>query len=88
MSQPIVRLGDSTSHGGVVVSAAPTTSVDGKPPARVGDMTVCPIKGHGSNPIVSGDSTCVVEGSPIARQGDMTACGATLIASQGTSSAG
>lgn len=88
MSQPIIRLGDSTSHGGVVVSAASASMVEGKPPARVGDMTTCPIPGHGANPIVSGDSTCVVDGSPVARQGDMTACGATLIASQGSSSAG
>lgn len=85
MSQPIIRLGDSTSHGGVVVSAAPATTVEGKPPARVGDMTVCPIPGHGANPIVSGDGTSLIDGSPVARQGDMTACGATLIASQGTS---
>lgn len=88
MSQPIIRLGDRTSHGGVVVSAAPSSTVEGIPPARVGDMTSCPIKGHGANPIVSGDGTCVVDGSPVARQGDMTACGATLIASQGTSTAG
>ena len=88
MSKPIVRLGDTTSHGGVVVSAAPTTIVEGKPAARVGDMTTCPIPGHGANPIVSGDSTCIVEGSPVARQGDMTACGAILIAGQVTSSAG
>jgi len=88
MSQPIVRLGDRTSHGGVVVSAAPSTTVEGIAPARVGDMTTCPIKGHGPNPIVSGDSSCIVDGSAVARQGDMTACGATLIASQGSSSAG
>lgn len=86
MSQPIIRLGDLTSHGGVVVSAAPSSIVEGKPPARVGDMTSCPIPGHGSNPIVSGDSTCIIDGSPVARQGDLTACGAMLIASQASSS--
>lgn len=88
MSQPIIRLGDLTSHGGVVVSAASASLVEGKPPARVGDMTSCPIPGHGANPIVSGDGTCVIDGSPVARQGDVTACGATLIASQSTSQSG
>ena len=88
MSKPIIRLGDRTSHGGVVVSAAPSSTVDGIPPARVGDMTTCPIKGHGAHPIVSGDSTCIVDGSPVAREGDVTGCGATLIASQDTSTAG
>jgi uncharacterized Zn-binding protein involved in type VI secretion len=85
MSQPIIRLGDFTTHGGVVVSGAPATTVDGIPPARVGDMTTCPISGHGANAIVSGDSTTIVDGSPVARQGDMTACGASLIASQAAS---
>lgn len=88
MSKPIIRLGDRTSHGGVVVSAAPSCTVEGIAPARVGDMTTCPIKGHGSNPIVSGDGTCIVEGKPVAREGDVTACGASLIASQGASTAG
>lgn len=88
MSKAIIRLGDRTSHGGVVVSAASSSTVEGVPPARVGDMTTCPIKGHGANPIVSGDSTCVVDGSPVAREGDMTACGAILIASQGESTTG
>lgn len=88
MSKPIIRLGDRTSHGGVVVSAAPSSTVEGKAPARVGDMTSCPMKGHGANAIVSGDSSCLVDGKPVAREGDMTACGATLIASQGTSSVG
>lgn len=85
MSKPIIRLGDSTSHGGVVVSAAPTVIVEGKPAARIGDMTTCPIPGHGASPIVSGDSTCMVDGRAVARQGDLTGCGAVLIASQGAS---
>ena len=88
MTKPIIRLGDRTSHGGVVVSAAPASTVEGIAPARVGDMTSCPIKGHGANPIVSGDATCVVDGSPVAREGDMTACGAVLIASQAAGTAG
>jgi len=82
MTRPIIRLGDPTDHGGVVVSAAPATTVEGIAPARIGDLTVCPIPGHGTNPIVSGDSTSIVDGSPVAREGDVTACGARLIPTQ------
>ena len=88
MSKPIIRLGDKTTHGGTVVSAASATMVDGKLPARIGDMTVCPIPGHGANPIVSGDNSTIIDGSAVARQGDVTACGASLVASQGTSHSG
>ncbi|WP_288076277.1 PAAR domain-containing protein, partial [Marinobacter sp.] len=40
--------------------------------ACVGDMHVCPIKGHGSSPIMPNGSSILVEGKPIARVGDVT----------------
>lgn len=83
--RPLIRIGDTTDHGGVVVSGAGSDIVEGKPVARVGDTVTCPIKGHGPTVIVSGDSSLIVEGQPVARQGDKCACGATLIASQGDS---
>jgi len=46
--------------------------------ACVGDMHVCPIKGHGSSPIMSNGSSILVEGKPIARVGDVTGCGAVI----------
>ena len=82
MSGPLIRLGDKTSHGGVVIQASPNSDVAGVGIARMGDKTVCPI--HGSGAIVSGDSTFIVDGKPAARAGDKTACGATLIAGQQT----
>lgn len=83
MNRPIILVGDKTDHGGVVIEGAPTTEVDGKPVARVGDQVTCPERGHGhTTVIVSGDETCLIEGRPVARHGDKTACGATLIASQ------
>ncbi|MDD3484215.1 PAAR domain-containing protein [Azovibrio restrictus] len=78
----LIRLGDPTDHGGVVVSASPATLVEGKPVARIGDLVACPIPGHGVCKIVTGDPSTVVDGSPVARQGDKTACGATLIPTQ------
>ena len=46
--------------------------------ACVGDMHVCPIKGHGSSPIMPNGSSILVEGKPIARVGDATGCGAVI----------
>ena len=82
MARALIRLGDSTSHGGSVIGASGKSMSGSIAIARIGDKVTCPIKGHGTNPIVSGDPTFIVDGQPVARQGDKTACGATLIPSQ------
>lgn len=83
MSRPVILVGDATDHGGIVISGAPASDVDGRQIARVGDQVTCPKKGHGRvTSIVTGDPTCLIDGAPVARHGDKTACGATLIASQ------
>jgi uncharacterized Zn-binding protein involved in type VI secretion len=51
----------------------------GKPAARVTDPTVCPIPGHGSNPIVAGSPNVLFDGLPAARMGDPTGCGSSLV---------
>lgn len=73
----IVRLNDTSSHGGSVVTAASKTYAEQQLIARIGDILNCPI--HGPNPIVEGSPDTYVEGSPVARHGDYTACGAALI---------
>jgi len=50
-----------------------------KPAATLGDMHSCPIKGHGTTPIVSGSGSLTVNGKPTACVGDTTGCGATII---------
>ena len=82
MAGPVIRLGDKTSHGGVVASASMVSDSGGVPVARVGDTVVCPLHGDSQCVIVSGDPTMIVDGKPVARHGDLTSCGATLIASQ------
>lgn len=82
MSGPVIRLGDKTSHGGVVMSASPLSISGGLPIARVGDLVACPLPGHTPGVIASGDPSMIVDGKPVARHGDLTSCGATLIASQ------
>src|SRR4051812_25337132 len=83
MSRPLIVIGDRTDHGGTVISGTPTSDIDGKPIARVGDRVTCPMKGHGGTTvIVSGDPTLVLDGAAAARDGDKCACGATLLAGQ------
>lgn len=82
MSRPLIRLGDKTSHGGVVIEASGSSDSSHVGFARVGDKVACPQQGHGTCPIVTGDSTLIIDGKAAARDGDLTACGATLIASQ------
>lgn len=75
----IVRLGDASSHGGVVISSASKWRCEGPLIARQGDMHACPIPGHGVTPIVTGSAKHDCEGAPIARHGDRVGCGASLI---------
>ena len=88
MALPVVRLGDSTSHGGKVISASTTHVIDGIGIARVGDQVACPMPGHGINPIVEGAPTYLIGGRMVALQGHHSACGCTLIASLMTANHG
>ena len=73
------RLVDISSHGGVIITGANRTLDNGMPVARMGDLHVCPIPGHGVTPIVTGSFDTITEGLPNARIGDITACGAIIV---------
>jgi uncharacterized Zn-binding protein involved in type VI secretion len=75
----IIRLGDSTSHGGEVVSASSTMGFNGRAVARRGDEVSCPR--HGRNRIIHGDESMTDDGVPIARHGHRSECGCRLISS-------
>jgi uncharacterized Zn-binding protein involved in type VI secretion len=75
----IIRLGDPTSHGGVVLEAFGNTNLNGKPIAGLGHNVSCP-SCKGVFPIVQGSSSYSVDGVPVALDGMKTACGASLIA--------
>jgi uncharacterized Zn-binding protein involved in type VI secretion len=72
----VIRIGDTGSHGGEVVSGSGNTTVNGRGVARVGDTYICPI--HGPNQITTGSPDVFVNGMAVARVGDQTACGAIL----------
>jgi len=77
--RPQARLGDISSHGGVIITGASLTFDNGMPVARLGDLHICPIPGHGVTPIVTGSFDTITEGQPNARVGDITACGAMIV---------
>lgn len=71
--------GDSTSHGGKVLSGSDRIKVNGRRAAKVGILVSCPI--HGDNEIIEGSSSMKDAGTPLSRDGDATQCGSVLIAS-------
>ncbi|MBV4413279.1 PAAR domain-containing protein [Enterobacteriaceae bacterium YMB-R22] len=75
----IVRLGDITSGGGVVLTASRTRTIMGKGLARIGDKVSCPL--HGENTIIEGNEKIKDEGKAIAFNGHRLACGCKLISS-------
>lgn len=78
---PAIRQGDTTTHGGTVITASSNLNIYGKTGACMGDMVTCP-KCRGTFPIIEGASSVNTFGKSLALDGMMTACGAELIASQ------
>ncbi|NRR31233.1 PAAR domain-containing protein [Oxalobacteraceae bacterium] len=76
----VIRLGDSTSHGGKVISACTDFKALGKAIAVNGDMTMCP-QCKGTYPIQVASSDRRHNGKAVAYDGNQTACGAKLISS-------
>lgn len=81
MRTALIVLGDTTDHGGEVISAAPAATVGGRPVARIGDLVACPRCG-GEFVIVQGNPQMHFDGAAAAYDGCAVACGAKLIASQ------
>lgn len=75
---PAARMGDLTSHGGVITGGLPIVIIEGQPAARVTDLHTCPmvdgLKPHVGGPIVKGSMTVFIGGLPAARVGDLAAC--------------
>lgn len=76
----VIRIGDNTTHSGVVISGSLTTKLEGRPIARVGDRVTCP-KCNGVHTIVEGDDEVKDDGVSVAFHDNKTSCGASLISS-------
>ncbi|MCW2474219.1 MULTISPECIES: PAAR domain-containing protein [unclassified Symbiopectobacterium] len=79
----IIRLNDSTSHGGKVISAQSGLTAQGIAVACVGDLVECPLC-KGGYPISEAPHLVKYKGKKLAVAGMQSTCGAVLIASQGS----
>ena len=80
----VSRIGDVTSHGGVIITGSENCYSDGIPVARVGDVGICVLPEHPSTFVItSGSGTTYVNNRSVARVGSTTSCGA-VIASGGS----
>ncbi|NML32738.1 PAAR domain-containing protein [Paraburkholderia antibiotica] len=79
-----VRLGDSTDHGGKVITASKKIRMRGRFVARKGDEVTCPKHPDvRPNLITEGDAKANDNGIPLARDGHHAMCGCRLISSLG-----
>ncbi|MBF3759013.1 PAAR domain-containing protein, partial [Burkholderia pseudomallei] len=65
----VIRIGDSTSHGGRVETGHEGSTVMGRAVACVGDRCTCPMNGHEHCVIVEGDEDVRIEGRAVAFDG-------------------
>ena len=88
----VARIGDSTDHGGTLLSPVPpvpglmTVFIEGKPAAVVGSVHECVIPQHAALgpanrvlPSMGTPPTVLVAGLPLACVGDQTTCGAEIV---------
>ena len=80
-SFPISRIGDTSNHGGVIISSPISGQhIDGIQAACIGSLHSCPIPFHGITPIVSSPITSVlVDGIIVAMVGSVAGCGAVMV---------
>lgn len=80
-----IVVGDTTSHGGKVISGSPssTWSAANVPIARKGDKVTCPKCEPHMFEIAEGCDESLDFGAPVALEGHKTTCGAVLIAGPG-----
>lgn len=77
----IIRIGDTTTGRGIVKTGSEAMIFEGLGAARVGDIVLCPLPGHGANRIAQGNSGFSDDDVPVAFDGDRCECGCTLITS-------
>ncbi|HYS62540.1 MAG TPA: PAAR domain-containing protein [Paraburkholderia sp.] len=69
--------GDSTCHGGKILSGSDCIKIKSRRAARTGDTMSCPI--HGDNQIVEGGTSMTDARVPVSRDSDRTQRGSFLI---------
>lgn len=83
MTKPIITLGSTTSHGGVVSEVDASLTLNGIAVHLEGMSHYCPKCQTTVTAIASGQ-TPKLKGRTVILQGDQASCGASFIAAQGT----
>lgn len=73
------RIGDPSSHGGIIISGSDDVRADGISKARLGDMHSCPLLGHGVTPLVTASNDVYTDARGQVRVGDSAGCGAVIV---------
>ena len=73
----IARLGDTSSHGGAIITSSQNVNANGQGVARQADTLLCPF--HGPQSLVGCSGTVKANGRGVVRVGDAAACGATIV---------
>ena len=77
------RVGDSTSHPGVIAGpGVSTVLIGGMPASVVGDTHTCSFPGTPPHPptvMVKGSATVLIGGRPAVRMGDPAGCSAMVV---------
>jgi uncharacterized Zn-binding protein involved in type VI secretion len=81
---PAARVGDPTSHPGVLAPpGVPTVLIAGMPAATVSTLHICSFPPPAVHPptavVPPGCPTVLIGGQPAARVGDIAACGAAVV---------
>jgi uncharacterized Zn-binding protein involved in type VI secretion len=74
-----IRVGDSTTHGGIVLPVSHTFGIGGRQVVVIGDHVMCPR--CGPTTIIQGDAHWPLGGAFVALDGHLTSCGAALLTS-------
>lgn len=74
----VARLGDTSSHGGSIISASSNVNCNGIGVARNGDSHNCPLRGHGVTPITAITTKTYVNGRLVVTVGAVAGCGAVI----------
>lgn len=77
----VIVVGDSTSHGGSVLTGQQNFRINGKPVACEGDTVSCPQEYHPPvSTISNGSSLFTINGRRVATEDSVGGCGCKLIA--------
>lgn len=78
----LVRIGDTSDHGGKMITGTSKFTVNGINGCVTGDIHSCPRRGHGNTSVTS-NSNVSSNGKSILHVGDIAGCGAKIISGSG-----